>query len=171
MGVNPVFSDYLQICSFGSRLNHQLLTVRRGVVDAPMDYASSGVDIDADARQLARAELLLAGVPNCSLRKGDMYRLPFESSEFDTIILDDVLGDAKNPIKALKEANRLLKPAGHLLILMAIENQSVESLKNKIADWCSAASLRLAPPRVATDINPVWMLATASSGLHSVEAA
>ena len=51
-----------------------------------------GVDVDADARQLARAELLLAGVENCSLRNGDMYELPFATGEFDTVILDDVLG-------------------------------------------------------------------------------
>ncbi|MCG8371875.1 MAG: metalloregulator ArsR/SmtB family transcription factor, partial [Proteobacteria bacterium] len=30
-----------------------------------------GVDIDPQARRLARAELLLAGLPNCSLRQGD----------------------------------------------------------------------------------------------------
>ena len=52
-----------------------------------------GVDIDSDARMLARAELLLAGVPNCSLRQGSMYSLPFGDREFDTVILDDVLRD------------------------------------------------------------------------------
>ena len=49
-----------------------------------------GVDIDADARQLARAELLLAGVENCSLRAGDMYELPFADREFDTVQQDRV---------------------------------------------------------------------------------
>ena len=53
-----------------------------------------GVDIDPRARRLARAELLLAGLPNCSLRQGNMYSLPFEDGEFDTIILDDVLAGA-----------------------------------------------------------------------------
>ena len=79
-----------------------------------------GVDIDADARQLARAELLLAGVENCSLRKGDMYELPFADGEFDTVILDDVLGTAERPMTALSEARRLLKPAGRLLLLCAV---------------------------------------------------
>ena len=31
-----------------------------------------GVDIDPAARRLARADLLVAGLPNCSLRQGDM---------------------------------------------------------------------------------------------------
>jgi len=38
------------------------------------------------------AELLLGGVENASLRKGNMYELPFADHEFDTVILDDVLG-------------------------------------------------------------------------------
>ncbi|MDZ7644766.1 MAG: metalloregulator ArsR/SmtB family transcription factor [Woeseiaceae bacterium] len=42
-----------------------------------------GVDIDADARNRARAELLLAGLGNCSLRQGDMYRLPFDAAALD----------------------------------------------------------------------------------------
>ena len=48
MAVESVFSDSLQIGSFYRRLNHQLLTLRQYVVDSPMDYASSGVDIDAE---------------------------------------------------------------------------------------------------------------------------
>ena len=44
-----------------------------------------GVDVDPGARRLARAELLLAGSPNCSLRQGDMYSLPFDDGEFETI--------------------------------------------------------------------------------------
>ena len=50
-----------------------------------------GVDIDSDARRFARAELLLAGLPNCSLRQGNMDALPFADSEFDTAILDGVV--------------------------------------------------------------------------------
>ena len=63
-----------------------------------------GVDIDSDARRFARAELLLAGLPNCSLRQGDMYRLPLGDGEFDTAILDDVLFAAERPTDAIAEA-------------------------------------------------------------------
>ena len=65
-----------------------------------------GVDIDADARDIARTELLLAGLPNCSLRQGDMYRLPFDDADFDTIVLDDVLTEADHPRRVLREARR-----------------------------------------------------------------
>ena len=71
-----------------------------------------GVDIDSDARRFARAELLLAGLRNCSLRQGDMYSLPFAEHEFDTAILDDVLSDAGRPTDAIAEAVRILRPGG-----------------------------------------------------------
>jgi ubiquinone/menaquinone biosynthesis C-methylase UbiE len=29
---------------------------------------------------------MLAGLPNCSLRQGDMYQLPFDNAQFDTVI-------------------------------------------------------------------------------------
>jgi ArsR family transcriptional regulator len=118
-----------------------------------------GVDIDPGARQFARAELLLAGVENASLRKGNMYELPFEDGEFDTIILDDVLGDADEPLLAIWEAKRLLSPGGRLLLLARTSDDDLES---HFADWCQAADLRLAPPRHVPSRNPQWLLAVAT---------
>lgn len=121
-----------------------------------------GVDIDADARQLARAELLIAGVPNCSLRKGNMYRLPFQDAEFNTIIIDDVLADASDPVLALREARRLLKPGGRLFVLESVMQKSVDQLQRSLADWSASAGLRLAPARFAPTIKPTWLLSVAT---------
>ena len=130
-----------------------------------------GLDIDAKARRLARAELMLAGVPNCTLRQGDMYRLPFDDEEFDTIILDDVLGDARNPVRALKEARRLLKPGGRMLLLMSLRSRGSEEAKQLLAEWSAACGLRLSPARIATAKNPIWMLAVATRVVTQSEAA
>ena len=130
-----------------------------------------GLDIEAKARRLARAELMLAGVPNCTLRQGDMYRLPFDDEEFDTIILDDVLGDARNPVKALKEARRLLKPGGRMLLLMSLRSRGSEEAKQLLAEWSAACGLRLSPARIATAKNPIWMLAVATRVVTKSEAA
>ncbi len=121
-----------------------------------------GVDIDANARQLARAELMLAGIPNCSLRKGDMYRLPFDDAEFNTIIIDDVLANAKKPVRALEEARRLLKPGGRLFILESVAERSSAQLQKSLAEWSAAADLRLSPARFAPKKNPVWLLSVAT---------
>jgi len=130
-----------------------------------------GVDIDSDATRLARAELMLAGLPNCSLRSGDMYRLPFGDAEFDTIILDDVIADAKQPVRVLTEAGRVLKPRGRLIVLLAVGERSPVELQKQLAAWSSSARLRLAPARLAPKIDPQWLLSVATAPDHQSAAA
>nr|MDJ0905970.1 methyltransferase domain-containing protein [Woeseiaceae bacterium] len=134
-------------------------------------HRAVGVDIDADARQLARAELLLAGVENCSLRHGDMYELPFADGEFDTVILDDVLGDARQPMVAIGEASRILKPGGRLLVLAQVRDGELDDIRKRIAVWCGASGLRLAPPRQIPSKSPRWLLAVASAAGDETAAA
>lgn len=121
-----------------------------------------GVDIDANARQLARAELMLAGIPNCSLRKGDMYRLPFADNEFNTIIIDDVLVDARRPVRALAEARRLLRPGGRLFILESTAKRTLGDIQGLLADWSKEAGLRLTPARLVPQKNPAWLVSVAT---------
>ena len=120
-----------------------------------------GVDIDSDSRQLARAELLLAGVENCSLRHGDMYDLPYADGEFDTVILDDVLSDAERPMVAIREARRILKSGGRMLLLSKTDDRGIANFEKQIAVWCGAAGLRLASPRHVPAQEPRWILGVA----------
>lgn len=130
-----------------------------------------GVDIDANARQIARAELLLAGIPDCSLRQGDMYRLPFDDQEFNTIIIDDVLADARDPVRALTEARRLLRPGGRLFILESVVTRQPADLQARLAEWSAEADLRLAPPRLVPAKHPDWLVSVATTISHRHEAA
>lgn len=126
-------------------------------------HRAVGVDISSDARRLARAELLLAGTPNTTLRQGDMVSLPFEDNEFDTIILDDVFREAKDPAAALLEAKRLLSAGGQLFLLASVCDEDVSELRTQFSDWAVAADLRLAPPRSVPNNNPDWLLAVATT--------
>ena len=121
-----------------------------------------GVDVDADARQLARAELLLARIENCSLRHGDMYELAFADGEFDTVILDDVLNDSNRPMVAIAEARRIMKPGGRLLLLSRLADGRTDALRKQLAVWCGAAGLRLSQPRHIPAKDPQWLLAVGS---------
>jgi ArsR family transcriptional regulator len=160
--VTAPVGDLLDVgCGRGSIL--KLLASRAG--------RAVGVDIDANARQLARAELMLAGLPNCSLRQGDMYRLPFDDAEFNTIILDDVVADAVEPVRALIESRRLLKPGGRLFILQAVTDRNAASIQWSLADWSAAAALRLAPAHFVPAKKPVWLLSVATPANSKVAAA
>jgi len=130
-----------------------------------------GVDTDADARQLARAELLLAGLENCSLRNGDMYALPFADGEFDTVILDDVLGAADRPLQVITEAQRILRKGGRLLLLTQSTGRNHVEFGKQLAAWCSSAGLRLAPLKRIPVNEPRWLLAVASVADHETAAA
>ena len=121
-----------------------------------------GLDIDSDARRLARTEVLLAGLPNCTLRQGDMYRLPLADGEFDTAILDDVLFGAERPTDAIAEAVRVLKPGGRLLLLAATIPQEFRKNATQLANWCAQSGLRLAPARPIPAMQPEWLLAVAT---------
>jgi len=160
--VTAPVGDLLDIgCGRGSILKLLASRARRAV----------GVDIDAKARRLARAELMLAGLPNCSLRQGDMYRLPFDDAEYNTIILDDVLAEATDPVRALIEARRLLKPGGRLFILQAVSDRTAAGIQQSLADWSAAAALRLAPAHLVPAKNPVWLLSVATPADSKVAAA
>ncbi|MDH3305350.1 MAG: metalloregulator ArsR/SmtB family transcription factor [Gammaproteobacteria bacterium] len=130
-----------------------------------------GVDIDPDARRFARAEMLLAGLPNCTLRQGDMFSLPFADAEFDTIILDDVLAGTEQPQIALAEALRVLKSGGRILLLASIRDNSVAELNEQFTEWAASTDMRLAKPRSIPEKKPDWLLAVATPSGRSVAAA
>ena len=123
-----------------------------------------GVDIDSNARQLARAELLLAGTSNTTLRQGNMIALPFNDGEFDTVILDDVFADAdaETAQAAIREAKRLLAADGRLLLLASVNGASLADTRQHFSDWAAAAALRVTPPRSVPIKNPDWLLAVAT---------
>lgn len=141
-------------------------------------HRAVGVDVDSNARRLARAELLLAGTPNCTLRQGDMYDLPFADDEFDTVIIDDVLNDARDPAAVLREAQRLLTPGGRILLLASIGDGDANKMKTQFAIWVreanvglTPANLRLAPPRTIPNNNSGWLLAVVTTANRANAAA
>jgi ArsR family transcriptional regulator len=160
--VTAPLGDLLDIGSGRGRLLKLLASRARRVV---------GVDIDADARQFARAELLLAGVANASLRKGNMYALPFEDQEFDTVILDDTLGAADEPVLAVCEARRLLKPGGRIILLAEVADGESTPLERLFAGWCRTAGLRLSAPQRVPRRESRWLLAVATPADAEVAAA
>ncbi len=84
---------------------------------APAARRAVGVDNSTDALRLARSQLQGVGLGRCVLRRGDMYKLGFGASEFDTVTLGRVLSHAHDPAAVLAEALRVLRPGGRLVLV------------------------------------------------------
>src|SRR4249920_2871166 len=76
-----------------------------------------GLDLSLDMLLLARDRLERAGLRNCSVRQGDLYDLPLANDSFDVVILHQVLHFLDDGARAIREAARVLRPGGRLLIV------------------------------------------------------
>ncbi|HSS05257.1 MAG TPA: methyltransferase domain-containing protein [Solirubrobacterales bacterium] len=56
------------------------------------------------------------GLRNVVPTLGDATALPFEDASIDAVVLTAVLGEIPDPIAALREIQRVLKPAGRLIV-------------------------------------------------------
>ena len=76
-----------------------------------------GLDLSLDMLAIARDRLERAGLRHCSVRQGDLYDLPLGNDTFDVVILHQVLHFLDDGARAIKEAARVLRPGGRLLVV------------------------------------------------------
>jgi DNA-binding transcriptional ArsR family regulator len=87
--------------------------------------------------QRARARLHSAGLNHCLLQRGELVALPQRSGGFDVAVVDRVLAESTRPVDALREAARVLRPAGRLLVI-----EDFEALERRAPDSNPLALLR-----------------------------
>lgn len=105
-----------------------------------------GIDISAPALRQARARVHGLGLAHCEFHSGDMYALPFEAANFDTVTLDRVLAAAEDPGAVLAEARRVLRRGARLLVIERfddIEACGGENPLQCLQQWLAAAGLQL----------------------------
>lgn len=76
-----------------------------------------GFDLSREMLAVARANLERAGVNHAQVRHGDIFAAPLENGSADVVCLHQVLHYLAEPAHAVREAARLLKPGGRLLIV------------------------------------------------------
>ena len=74
----------------------------------------TSIDISGSSVAEARAAAEAAGVRNVSFQQADIFDLPFADESFDHVFLCFVLEHLANPVEALLQLKKMLKPGGTL---------------------------------------------------------
>ena len=111
----------LKDCLSGSEVKN-LLDIGTGtgrILELMAEDIEMGVGIDTSRGMLsfARSKLRSARANNCYARFGDMYKVPFAKNSFDVVVVHMVLHYAEEPARVLREASRVLRPGGQLVVV------------------------------------------------------
>ena len=155
-------------------------------VFAPHVERGIGIDQSREMLGMARANLEKAGINNCSVRLGDIYRLPFESGAgADAAVIHQVLHYLEDPGAAVAEAARVLRPGGRIVIADFAPHE-LEFLREahahrrlgfadaELKQWAEAAGLTVARSQALPGDKltvKLWLLtAPAKSGAKAARA-
>ncbi len=125
---------------------------------SPLYRRGVGVDLSREMLAVARANLERAGVAHAQVRQGDIYAPPVERDAHDLVTIHQVLHYLEDPAAAIREAARLLRPGGRLVIV-DFAPHNLDFLRDEhahlrlgfadrqIAEWLSEAELDLEATR------------------------
>ena len=98
---------------------------------ARLGFAVVALDVSKTFVELAQARAKEAGV-SIEFRQGQVARMPFESESFDFIICTAAFKNFSEPIAALKEMQRVLRPGGTALVVDLRRDASKEGIDEEV---------------------------------------
>jgi len=99
-----------------------------------LETVSEIIAVDSSTTMLTMAQnLIQRGSRSCDFRLGDLSHLPVADGEVDCVIACMVLHHVSNPQHCLREAYRVLKKGGYVVIVDLYRHED-ETLREKMAD-------------------------------------
>ena len=72
----------------------------------------AGIDVDPEQIEVARTTAAQRGIDNAEFAAASVYELPFDDASFDAVYANAVLFYLSEPLRALVEFKRVLRPGG-----------------------------------------------------------
>lgn len=103
------------------RRDHLLLDLGCGPGSVTIDLSQRvaravGVDASPEAVLRARRDAAARGAGACEFLVADVYRLPFADAAFDVVFAHQLLQHLADPVEALRESARVLRPGGIIAV-------------------------------------------------------
>jgi ubiquinone/menaquinone biosynthesis C-methylase UbiE len=95
-------------------------------------YRLAGLDISRTFVRLARENAARGGV-EVFFQEGDVAAMPFAADTFDFIVCRAAFKNFGDPVGALREMHRVLRPGGRALVIDMRNDASGKSIKDEVA--------------------------------------
>ncbi len=93
------------------------------------ERARSVTGVDVSATVTAAARKRLARLTNVTFVEADMHALPLQPASYDHVFLMHALSYTREPLTVLREASRLLRPGGRLVVAALAEHRHEETMR------------------------------------------